>query len=120
MRHQVRFQISALCRFWWSEKSLDLNFGSGRTRDLSSGGVSIIAGVMPPLDARVMVEIDLPRPGGPDGTPKAAILLRAEGTVLRRQSLDGEFVVLITHAAFEGGYDAEEYKSLGGYFNAAQ
>jgi hypothetical protein len=48
-----------------------------------------------------MLEIDLPRPGDHDGQSLPDLLLRAEGTVLRRHSSEGEFVAMMNYTIFD-------------------
>ncbi len=117
MRQQVLFQITASCRFWWSGFSGETNFATGKTRDLGSGGVCVIADVLPVPGSVVMLEIDLPRSGDACDQPPE-LLLRAEGTVLRHQSNEKEFVVVITYATLDRGSHGEEGKRLEGHFDA--
>jgi hypothetical protein len=107
MRQQVLFQITASCRFWWSGLPGETNFATGKTRDLGSGGVCVIADVLPSPGAVVMLEIDLPRPGDPFGGIHPDLLLRAEGTVLRHQENKREFVVMITYATLDREHNGE-------------
>jgi hypothetical protein len=120
MRHQVRYQIAAACRFWWSEGSGEMNFASGRTRDLGSGDVSVIAKVRPLPGAVVMLEIDLPRPHDDSGGLHADILLRAEGMVVRHNGDRGEFEVLITYAELDHAELADDTKEQEGHSNASR
>ena len=85
-----------------------MNFASGLTRDLGSGGVCVIADVLPFPGAVVMLEIDLPRPNVHPGQLQRDLLLRAEGTVLRHHSSGREFDVSITNAAFDSESRTEE------------
>jgi hypothetical protein len=119
MRHQVRFKIAAACRFWWSEPSGEINFASGRTRDLSSGEVCVIAQVCPRPGAVVMLEIDLRRPDD-CGHLHNDILLRAEGTVVRQNRDQGEFEVLITFAELDHAELFDEIKELEGNSDASR
>jgi hypothetical protein len=118
MRQQVAFQITASCRFWWSSFSGETNFAIGKTRDLGSGGVCVIADVLPSPGAVVMLEIDLPRAGDAYGQLRPELLLRAEGTVLRHQCNEREFVVMITYATLDRENCGEEGKRLEGHFDA--
>jgi hypothetical protein len=117
MRQQVLFQITASCRFWWSGLPGETNFATGKTRDLGSGGVCVIADVLPSPGAVVMLEIDLPRPGDPLGQLQPDLLLRAEGTVLRHQGNEREFVVMITYATLDREPQGEGSKRLEGHFD---
>jgi hypothetical protein len=119
MRQQVLFQITASCRFWWSDVSGETNFATGLTRDLGSGGVCVIADVLPLPGAVVMLEIDLPRPEDLCGNLQPDLLLRAEGTVLQNQSTEKEFVVKITYAAFDRERHGEARMRLEGHSDAA-
>jgi hypothetical protein len=119
MHPEVRFQIAASCRFWWSGSSGGLNFATGMTRDLGSGGVSVIAEVLPLPGARVMLEIDLPRPFDSLGQLRPDLLLRAEGIVLERWSSNKEFAVSITYASLDGECHGEESKRTEGDSDAA-
>jgi hypothetical protein len=118
MREKVLFQITASCRFWWSGFSGETNFATGKTRDLGSQGVCVIADVLPLPGTVVMLEIDLPRAGDAHGQLQPDLLLRAEGTVLRHQGNEKEFVVTITYAALDRENRAEEGKRLEGHFDA--
>jgi hypothetical protein len=78
----------------------------------------VIADVLPAPGAVVMLEIDLPRPGDPLGQLQPALLLRAEGTVLRHQGNEREFVVMITYATLDREPGGGESKRLEGHSNA--
>jgi len=100
MRLQARFQISAACRFWWSGSSGESSFASGWTRNLSSGGVAVVAPVLPPVGSVVMLEVDLPRLGEGGKSLMSPLLLTVEGTVLRHHSSGEGFVAMTTYATF--------------------
>jgi hypothetical protein len=117
MRQQVLYQITASCRFWWSGLSGETNFATGLTRDLGSGGVCVIADVLPLPGAVVMLEIDLPRSGDRFGLSHPDLILQAEGTVLRHTSDKREFVVMITHATLDRENPGEASKRLEGHFD---
>ena len=101
MRQKALFQITASCRFWWSGTSGETNFATGKTRDLGSRGVCVIADVLPDPGTIVMIEIDLPRSEDASGQVQPDLLLRAEGTVSRHQAGQREFVLLITNASLD-------------------
>lgn len=112
-RRQGRFQIEAACRFWWSDISGEVSFACGRTHNLSSGGACVIAKVLPPIGAVVMLEIDLPRADKHDGQSLAVLLLSAEGTIVRHCTRESQFVAIITHATFDNEALASASELLG-------
>ena len=119
IRTRARFQIHSTCRFWWTCRNGHLSFGSGTTRNVSSGGVSIDAAAVPSVGAAVIVEIDLGDvmdwTGEEDPTVVAPErVLRVEGRVIRHEPHDGgrqqmSFAVIATQATIEAappGLDA--------------
>lgn len=101
VRLRARFPIHAACRFWWSSKMGNLNFGFGTTRNVSSGGVSISSDGLPSMGAAVLVEIDLAWDDCDDTSPLERVL-RVEGQVVRHEP-DGDagFAVMATHTSIE-------------------
>ena len=81
-------------------------------------GVCVIADVLPSPGAVVMLEIDLPRSGEAHSQLPPELLLRAEGTVLRHQGNEREFVVMITYATLDRERPGEASTRLEGHFNA--
>jgi hypothetical protein len=110
MHPEIRFQISASCRFWWCGASGAMNFATGTTRDLGSGGVCVIAEVLPLLGARIMLEVDLPRAADPFGQLRPDLLYRAEGIVVQHRKGLAEFVATITNASLDRGGQSEQSK----------
>jgi hypothetical protein len=92
-----------------------MNFATGMTRDLGSGGVCVVAEVLPLPGARIMLEIDLPRPADSLGQLRPDLLLRAEGIVLEHWSGDRQFGVTITYASLDCGSHG---KGMEGHFDA--
>jgi hypothetical protein len=78
----------------------------------------VVADVLPVPGAVVMLEIDLPRPADPLGQLQPALLLRAEGTVVRHQGNGREFVVMITYATLDREPRGVGSKQLEGYLDA--
>ena len=110
MRQKALFQIAASCRFWWSGYSGETNFATGKTRDLGSGCMCVVADVIPRPGVLVMLEVDLPRAGDSSSQAHPDLVLRVEGTVSPEQTGEKEFVVMITYASLdrEGGSDQPE------------
>lgn len=113
IRLRARFQIRSTCRFWWSCQSGDLNFGSGTTRNVSSGGVCITASGVPTVGAAVLVEIDLAWEAGSSLESAGERVLRVEGRVIRHETQTQEdqqivFAVMATQATIESSPLASE------------
>jgi hypothetical protein len=119
MYPDVRFKIAASCRFWWSGSSGVMNFATGMTSDLGSGGVCVISEVLPEPGARVMLDVDVPRLVDAFGRSRPDLLFRAEGFVLEHLSGNREFVVSITYASLDGESQGEESKRMEGLVDAA-
>ena len=105
-RRVARFQIRSSCRFWWACQTGDLNFGSGTTRNVSSGGVCITATGVPSVGAAVLVEIDLGWEAESAERDLGERVLRVEGRVVRHESTTQEdsqivFAVMATQATIE-------------------
>jgi hypothetical protein len=79
----------------------------------------VIAEVLPLPGARVMLEIDLPRPVDPLGRLRPDLLFRAEGIVVERWSSNREFRVSITYASLDSECHGEESKRTEGGSDAA-
>ncbi len=118
IRLRTRFQIHSSCRFWWTCYGGDLNFGYGTTRNVSSGGVSIVAAGAPGVGAAILVEIDLNWDFEEVGTefaasPSGERVLRVEGRVVRHEEHDADaqqigFAVMATQATIEAAPFASE------------
>ena len=118
MEQHGTFQITASCRFWWSENFGEMSFASGRTRDLGSGIVCVVAEVLPSIGAVVMLEIDLPRQRDQYGQTRQDLLLLAEGIVCEHHTGEGEFVVTINYASFDNSSLINESERLEGHSDA--
>jgi hypothetical protein len=108
MRRQLRFHIHASCRFWWSAETGEMNFGCGRTCNLSSRAVCVVSEVVLPVGALVMVEVDIPGPPAHDLSASSGFLLQGEGVVSRQRKDAGEFVIMMTHSTFDRRLPADE------------
>jgi hypothetical protein len=117
MESHGTFQITASCRFWYDNFG-EMSFASGRTRDLGSGTVCIVAEVLPSIGAVVMLEIDLPRQFGQYGQTRQDLLLLAEGIVCAHQAGEGAFVVTINYASFDNSSLIDESEQLEGHSDA--
>ena len=89
-RQYHRYQLSAPVSFCWALPDEPLHSGKGMTRDIDTTGAYITAGELPPIGARVHLDILLPNPS--DARPGAHLI--GEGVVLRigphdRKALDG-------------------------------
>ena len=72
-----RYQLRLPVLFGWQEKSPNQN--GGFTRDISVGGVFVLAQTCPPTGAKVKVELVLPIPDDPG----RELRLRCVGKVIR-------------------------------------
>ena len=81
LRNANRYRVAALASFWWSGSDELVHSGQGTTRNISSSGALIEAGVCPPNGIKIHVELRLPRIKGSDHT----MLLHGEGVVVRVQ-----------------------------------
>jgi hypothetical protein len=101
LRNANRYQIAALVFFWWCGSDGFVHTRQGTTRDISSSGVLISAGICPTQGARIYLEVQLPPIKGRD----RGMLLQGEGLVVRVEdvfNVDNEVYVSPLRAAFGG------------------
>lgn len=79
LRRSIRYRLSAPALFMWAPKDGKPRSGKGVTRDINTLGVYVQTDAMPPVGARVQMEIVLPKlkDAGP------GMRLEGEGIVLR-------------------------------------
>jgi hypothetical protein len=118
MEYRDTFQITASCRFWWSDNFGEMSFAAGWTRNLGSGAVCIVAEVLPFIGAIMMLEIDLPRNNDQYGPTKQDLLFLAEGIVCEHHASQGEFVVTINYASIDNPSLIDEIERLEGHSDA--
>ena len=78
-RHEKRYEIVAPATYWWPGPDNSLHTSTGFTRNISSTGLLVNAGVCPPVGVLIQLTIYLPAHEGFD----CEIQLHAEGTVVR-------------------------------------
>jgi hypothetical protein len=79
LRKTNRYRLSAPAIFWWARPDGQSQGSEGVTRDLSTAGVFVVAGLCPPVGARVQLDILLPRMND----TAVGVRLHGEGLVLR-------------------------------------
>ena len=79
LRRSIRYRLSAPALFMWAPKDGKPRSGKGVTRDINTLGVYVQTDAMPPVGARVQMEIVLPKLA--DSSP--GMHLQGEGVVLR-------------------------------------
>jgi len=79
LRNANRYHVAALVFFWWLGSDEFVHTGQGTTRDISSSGVLITAGVCPPSGVKIHLEVRLPQIKGSD----RGMVLKGEGLVVR-------------------------------------
>lgn len=79
LRKATRYRLSAPALFMWASQDGRSKNGQGVTRDINTSGVFIEADALPPVGARVQIEIVLPKLA--DSSPGMHLL--GEGVVLR-------------------------------------
>jgi len=79
LRKTRRYRLNAPVVFMWALRDGEPQSGLGFTRDISAFGVYVTTATMPPVGARIQVEITLPKLAetGP------GMHLQGEGVVLR-------------------------------------
>jgi hypothetical protein len=82
-RKTMRFPLEAPVAFWWLDTAGTRHEASGTSHDISESGAYILAGVLPPLGARIGIRVLL------EEVPDEALVIRVliEGHVLR---IDGD------------------------------
>ena len=82
LRKARRYTVSAPTLFMWAPQDGKPQSGSGVTRDITAFGVYVVTDALPPVGARVQIEIALPKL-----TEKSSgMQLHGEGVVLRSDS----------------------------------
>lgn len=79
LRKTKRYRLSAPALFVWAPQDGKPKNGKGVTRDINTFGVYVLTDAVPPIGARVQMEIVLPRLV--DSSP--GMRLQGEGIVLR-------------------------------------
>ena len=79
LRKTTRYRLSAPAHFMWAPKDGKPQSGQGVTRDINTAGIFVLTDAMPPIGARVQMEIVLPKLR--DTSP--GMHLQGEGVVLR-------------------------------------
>jgi len=79
LRKAKRYPVSAPALFMWAPQTGKPQSGRGVTRDINTFGVYVHTDALPPIGARVQIEIVLPKLG--DDSP--GMHLQGEGMVLR-------------------------------------
>jgi hypothetical protein len=79
LRKAKRYWLNAPAHFMWAPKNGKPQSGQGLTRDINTSGVFVVTDAIPPVGARVQMEIVLPKlkDAGP------GMRLEGEGIVLR-------------------------------------
>jgi hypothetical protein len=84
LRKAKRYQLSSPALFMWAQPVGEPQSGQGVTRDINTSGVYVHTDAVPPVGARVQMEIVLPKLG--DSSP--GMHLQGEGMVLRCEDGD--------------------------------
>jgi hypothetical protein len=83
-RKQKRYILNVPVLFLWALHDREPQSGRGITRDINTFGVHVITDAVPPVGARVQMEIALPKVS----ETGCGMQLTCEGVVLRRESDD--------------------------------
>lgn len=81
LRRAMRYRIAAPTVFLWAHQDEEPQRGKGETRDINTLGVYVITDSLPPVGARVQMEIMLPTLTDTG----CGMHLQGEGVVLRRE-----------------------------------
>jgi len=84
LRKAKRYRLSAPAVFMWAPHDGKSESGRGVTRDINTFGVYVQTDAMPPVGARVLMEVVLPRLAD----TSRGMRLHAEGVVLRCENDD--------------------------------
>jgi hypothetical protein len=84
LRKAIRYRLSAPALFMWAPPDGKPQNGRGVTRDINTSGVFVVTDSVPPVGARVQMEIVLPKLA--DDSP--GMHLQGEGVVLRCEYRD--------------------------------
>lgn len=61
LRKANRYQMSATVFFFWMNKNEPEQYGQGVTRDINLSGVYVLTNALPPVGARILMDILLPK-----------------------------------------------------------
>ncbi len=81
LRKAKRYQLSAPAFFMWAPQDGEPQSGQGVTRDINTFGVYVLTDAVPPVGARVQMEIVLPKLADTG----SGMHLHGEGVVLRAE-----------------------------------
>lgn len=81
LRKAKRYQLCAPARFLWARQDGKPQSGQGVTRDINTFGVFVMTDELPPVGARIQMEVLLPKLADPG----SGMHLHGEGVVLRRE-----------------------------------
>lgn len=81
LRRAKRYRLSAPALFVWAGQDGKPQNGQGVTRDINTSGVYVLTDALPPVGARIQIEIVLPKLAG----TSPGMRLTGEGVVLRRE-----------------------------------
>lgn len=81
LRKAKRYQLCAPARFLWARQDGKPQSGQGVTRDINTFGVFVTTEELPPVGARIQMEVQLPKLADPG----SGMHLYGEGVVLRRE-----------------------------------
>ncbi len=79
LRKTKRYQLTAPAIFMWAPSDGKPQSGQGVTRDINTFGVYVTTDALPPVGARIQIEITLPKLADTG----AGMHLQGEGVVLR-------------------------------------
>ena len=84
LRKAKRYRLSAPVVFVWPPQNGKPHSGQGVTRDINTSGIYVLTDAVPPIGARLQMEIVLPKMA--DASP--GMHLQGEGIVLRCDNMD--------------------------------
>lgn len=84
LRKAKRYRLSAPALFMWAPQDGKSRSGHGVTRDINTLGIFVVTDSLPPVGARVQIEVVLPKLA--DSSP--GMHLQGEGVVLRCEQGD--------------------------------
>jgi hypothetical protein len=86
LRNNYRYHLTAPVFFYWATPNGPAEYGDGMTRDVNTAGAFICSVDLPPVGARVQMDVMLPSIMGGELGPH----LTGEGVVLRVEQRDEE------------------------------
>jgi hypothetical protein len=84
-RHTKRYELTNPVKFWWVDQSGAIQASQGKTLDISSSGVMVMASKCPPKGARIQATISVAPHDGSD----SPLELNVEGIVVRIELAKG-------------------------------